>query len=212
MTDVFQTPSDLSDYLFRIVDNGGSSVDRYTVVFSDGTYLALSGSPTHPQGFSQSGEDLDPAVIQKWVETGDSVDLALGDLPPNLVQHILDRNNEGLRDFLEAVEAKEPYAVAATRELAKENDGTHTCLGIGIYSTDENYYVRLEGDPGDDRGPYLTAREAVLATLPDEYSLAGPEYQSSVEVMRLEPSPEVLEAIAKLEAQRDAEYETQRGL
>jgi hypothetical protein len=212
MKKVFESPSDLSEYLFRIVDNGGSSFDRYTVVFSDGSFLALSHNPTSPQGFSQSGDYIDPATLEKWVEEGDSVDLALGDLPPGLVDHILYRCNEGLADFLKDVENREPHAVAKNRDAADENDGTHDSVGKGIYHTEEGYRIRLEGDPSDDRGPYATAREAVLASLPDQYSLSGPEYHTTTELMRLEPHEEVTKAIAELEAKRDAEWEKERSL
>lgn len=213
MAVVFEKPSDLSEYLFRIVDNGGSSADRYTVAFSDGSYLALSGSPTHPQGVSMSGEGLDPSVLQTWVEEGDSIDLALGDLPAGLVEHILFRNNEGLQDFLDQVEAKDPASVAKDRESAEINEGIHDSLGKGIYWSDEGYRIRLDGEPEDDRGPFDTAREAVLNSLPDQYACAGPEYHSTVDdLMRLEPSDEVKALVEALEAKRDAEWSAQRGM
>lgn len=211
MSAVFQSPSDLSGYLFRIVDNGGSSADRYTVVFSDGSYLALSGSPTHPQGISMWGEGIDPAVLQEWVENGEAIDLALGDLPPHLVQHIVDRNNEGLRDFLDAVESKASHAVAGDRESAEENDGSSSSLGKGIYWSDEGYRIRLDGHPGDDRGPFTDAAEAVRHSLPDEYSLSGPEYHSGVDVMRLEPDPAIGKAIEDLETKRNEEWVKERS-
>ena len=44
----------------RCYDNGGKTVDRYTVVFTGrnagGMYLGMSATPTHPQGFAQHGE------------------------------------------------------------------------------------------------------------------------------------------------------------
>ena len=49
----------------RIFDNGGASVDRYTIAFKgyrvEGwgmvyPYLASSSHPFHPQGFGQHGE------------------------------------------------------------------------------------------------------------------------------------------------------------
>lgn len=209
MPNVFLSPSDLSEYLFRIVDNGGASADRYTVAFSDGSYLAMSAAPTHPQGVSMCGEGLDPQILEEWVSSGEAVDLALGDLPRHLVQHILDRNNQGLSDFLADVEMKRPHAVAPSRKTAEQNDGTQTCLGKGIYFTDNAFFVRLDGDPSDDRGPFETAREAVLASLPEQYSLAGPEYQSTIDdLMRLAPSEEVAKQIAELEAKCDSERET----
>jgi hypothetical protein len=203
---VFEKPEDLSDYLFRIVDNGGSSADRYTVVFSDGSYLGMSGSPTHPQGVSMWGEGIDPQVLEDWVEEGSAIDLALGDLPPHLVQHILDRNNEGLEDLLDAVEQKLPHAVSDTRDAAEANEGGSDTLGKGIYLKDGKYMVKMDGGP-DDRGPFDSAREAVLNTLPDEYSLSGPEYHSGVDLLRMTPDPAVLAAVKALEARRQQEWE-----
>jgi hypothetical protein len=198
---VFGSHADLKDYLFRIIDNGGETVDRYTVAFSDGTYLALSSYPSHPQGFSQSGEDLNPAVMAEWVESGKAVDLALGDLPEMIRQHIRFRCNEGLADFLADVEAKAPKAVAANREDTEENDRTHTSLGKGIYWTEDGYRIKLDGAPEDDLGPFETAREAVIASLPDQYANSGPEYHTTVDdVMRMEPDEAVLAAVAALEA------------
>lgn len=201
MTRLFETPSDLSEYLFRIVDNGGASADRYTVVFSDGSYLALSGNPSHPQGFSQWGEGIDPQTLEDWVENGEAVDLALGDLPEGLAMHIVSRNNEGLQDFLDLVEARDPKAVAANRDAAEDNEGTHDCTGKGIYTgANGSFFVKLDGPIEDDRGPYESAREAVLATLPDIHGFSGSEYHSSVDPLRMEPDATVLQAVADLEA------------
>lgn len=208
MADVFEKPEDLSDYLFRIVDNGGSSADRYTVVFSDGSYLGMSGSPSHPQGVSMCGEGIDPQVIEDWVEKGEAVDLALGDLPKHLVDHILFRNNEGLEDFLLAVENKEPHAVSKNRDDAEANEGGYDTLGKGIYLIGEQYMVKMDGGP-DDRGPFDTAREAILNTMPDDYGFSGPEYHSSVDVMRMTPDPAVTEAVKALEARRDQEWQAE---
>ena len=52
----------------RVYDNGGKTIDRYTVVFSSlknlsegrgsiHTYIAMSSTPFHPQGFYQHGEN-----------------------------------------------------------------------------------------------------------------------------------------------------------
>lgn len=196
---LFTKPEDLEGYLFRILDNGGATADRYTVVFSDGTFLNLSGSPTHPQGVSLSGDGMDPAVLREMVESGEAVDLALGDLPAHIVQHVIDRNNNGFQDFLEAIERCDPDCVAWDRETAEVNEGMHSDVGVGIYMTDGVYYVRLDGDAQNDRGPVASARQALLLSLPDENSLAGPEYHSTEDVMRLKPSPEVVRKIEELE-------------
>jgi hypothetical protein len=206
MANLFEKPEELSEFLFRIVDNGGSTADRYTVVFSDGSYLGMSGSPTHPQGVSMWGEDIDPQVLEDWVEDGSAIDLALGDLPPHLIQHILDRNNEGVADFLDRVEQKLPDAVFTNRDDAEANEGLHDTFGKGLYLKDGAYMVKMEGGP-DDRGPFTTAREALLNTLPDHYGFCGPEYHSGVEVLRMTPDPAVAEAIKALEARREREWE-----
>lgn len=208
MADVFEKPEDLSDYLFRIVDNGGASADRYTVVFSDGSFLSMSADPESAHGVSICDEFIDPQVVSNWVEEGQAVDLALGDLAPHLIQHIMDRNNDGLADFLAAVERREVHAVSASRDDAQANEGGYDTLGKGIYLLDDKLMVKMDGGP-DDRGPFETAREAVLATMPDEHSLAGPEYHSTVDVMRLGPDASVLASVKTLEACRKAEWEAE---
>ncbi|WP_315922924.1 hypothetical protein [Mesorhizobium sp. SP-1A] len=201
MTKLFEKPEDLGEYLFRITDNGGASADRYTVVFSDGDYFALSSYPSSPVGVSQSGEGIDVSGLAEKVEDGQEVDLALGDLEPQIVQHILGRINEGWREFLEAVENKEPHAVAATREDASENEGLRNSAGDGLYWTDDGYMIKKDGDPSEDLGPYTTAREALINTLPDHYSLSGPEYHSTVnDPSSMEKSEGAAEKLAELEA------------
>lgn len=216
---VFEKPEDMSEYLFRITDNGGQTADRYTVVFADGTYLGMSSRPSHPQGVSMAGESIDPQVLADWVENGEAVDVALGDLPQHLVDHILFRNNEGLEDFLTIVERDRenilaktegytPTYVAVDRESAEENEGGYDSLGKGIYLAGDKFMVKMEGGP-DDRGPYDTAREVILATLPTDYDLCGPEYHPEIDVMRLTPDPEVLAAVKALEERREAEYKAE---
>ncbi len=200
-----------SEYVFRITDNGGASADRYTVVFSDGGYLAMSGAPTHPQGVSLSGENLDLQGLAERVESGEEIDLALGDLPEGLAEHILFRVNQGYMDFLEAMERGDSSAVAATREKAAVNEGLLDQGGVGIYAAGLGYCVRMEGDhAAEDRGPFMTNAEALQATLPDPYSCAGEEYHSTVNVARLEPDSEVLEKVAALETVEDAKYQAER--
>lgn len=172
----FETIQDLveSGYLFRIIDNGGETADRYTIIFSDGSYLAL--------GDSVSLSDDGVGVVthaQTAVDEGEAVDLSFYDLPERHQRHILARQNEGFRDYLELVEKRGPNVVAADRLSAKENDGTHTCTGDGLYSAGPAYFIRLDDDVTCDRGPYMTAAEALRASLPDAWGLAGEEYHST---------------------------------
>ncbi len=210
MIRLFLSTADLGGYLFRITDNGGATADRYTVIFSDGDYLGLSGSPSHPQGFSQWGESIDVANVAERVEEGEEVDLSWGCLPEQVRGHILSRLNEGWADYLATLEAGK---VPVSREAAEVNEGIHSSGGVGIYRhEDGKLWVRLDGsEQADDRGPYDTAREALLATLPDHYSLAGPEYHSTCvnDGPQTETAhPEIMAAVAALEARvEDAEPE-----
>jgi len=203
MPDLFPTIEDLgsSGYLFRIQDNGGATADRYTVVFCDGTYIGMSSNPTHPLGFSQAGEDCDPLYLETEAEEERGVDLSLGDLPEDLRQHILDRTNSSFEDALAAAEAGAAHMVAPTREAAEEHEGTARCGGKGIYRdpSGQGFRVRCDGQPEEDPGPFATAREALVATLPGSYALSGPEYHPRNDPGSLSPTPDAAEALAALE-------------
>ena len=60
MQKIFENFDDLarSGHLFRIVDNGGETVDRYTVLFSDGDALGMNAGGI---GFSQFVGQVDTA-------------------------------------------------------------------------------------------------------------------------------------------------------
>jgi hypothetical protein len=218
MAELFETLADLaaSGYVFRIVDNGGSSADRYTAIFSDGDYLAMSTNPSHPQGVGLTGEGIDLQGVADRVEAGEEVDLALGDCPEAVQRCILGVVNQGWADFLDAGEAGEPSAVAPNREAAKTFEGLHNQAGVGIYRARDGLRVKDDNswgaaDPeGEDPGPFETFAEAFKRTLPEDYSLAGPEYHSGENVARLEPSPETAERVAALEAKADAEWRASR--
>jgi hypothetical protein len=204
MTDLFQSADDLGEYLFRIIDNGGASADRYTVATSDGDGFALSGAPSHPQGVSLSIEDLDPAYMETEVSEGRAVDLGWHDLPAHIRAHVIGRLNAAWGGYLADLESG---GIPAERARAEVNEATHRDAGKGIYGTPGAYFVRMDGPAEDDRGPFATAREALLATLPDHYGLAGPEYHSTATNGASEagePSPEVAAAVAALEARVEA--------
>ena len=65
------------------------------------------------------------------------------------------------------------------RDRVDENEGLHDSAGRGLYTRDGGFYVKREGDADNDLGPYGDFRTAFLGTLPEAYSLAGPEYQST---------------------------------
>lgn len=194
---LFNQPSDLGSYLFRITDNGGATADRYTVAFSDGSYLSLSSNPSSPMGISEWGESIGPEFMAGAVDAGDEVDLALGDLPAGIVGHILARLNQGYGDLLQKIARGE--GVASSRELAVVHEGSASDIGRGIYKVDEGYFVRLDGADSDDWGPYYSAVDVLRATLPQRQAIA-PEYQSGIDsVNRLEPKDDVRSAIEALQ-------------
>ncbi len=202
MTKLFESASDLGEYVFRIVDNGGATADRYTVLFSDGDALGLSSYPSHPQGFSQWTESAHPSVLQEWVDEGEAVDMGWYDLPEQIQKHIIARCNEGWRDYMAKIEAGE--VVAKGRDAAEFSDGMHSDAGKGMYQDEAGkYWIRREGPADEDFGPMDTPREAMLATLPTFYSLSGPEYHSEYldgTFINTTPNEDVAKALADLEA------------
>lgn len=176
-----------SGYLFRIGDNRGETADRYTVLFSDGDALGMNESGI---GFSQFVGSVDPNVFEQQIELGNWDDVGPDDLSDGTKNHIVRRINETFQDFLnDLAEGKCPRSREA---IEKENDGSYDCAGDGIWWDGENFFVAVEEN--DDRGPFATPAEAVRASLPDEYSLAGPEYHSAHFPTR--PAPEMSEDIA----------------
>ncbi len=212
MQKTFETGADLGGYLFRITDNGGATADRYTVVFSDGDYLSMSAYPSHPQGISMWGEGLDVGGLSDRVEEGLEVDLSWGCLPETIRAHVLYRVNEGWADFLEKIEARDPSAVAASRDDAEENDGLYNTAGKGIYiGEDGALWIKATEDRDEDYGPYDDAAKALRMTMPDEYSLSGPEYQSTALGDGGKPTEEADPAIMAKVAALEAELEFARN-
>lgn len=79
--------------IIAVYDNGGETVDRYTVYFNvnfnvSGTLkecLGMSSNPSHPQGFSQfSGGQLGPHNGKRTKFT---------DLPQHIQDHVNSRIN-----------------------------------------------------------------------------------------------------------------------
>lgn len=173
--DLFDAEKDLERYLFRIVDNGGESFDRITVIFSDGDYVPCS---LHSR--CASGEGIDVQGPAENVEAGTERDLRWIDLDAGLRRDILAWLNQGFADWLGSFS---PHFA----RFGVEANGTAYRLaervGEGVYGKPGAYFVKREGDdPADDLGPYETLAEAVRETLPDAYDLAGEEYHPTVDL------------------------------
>jgi len=79
--------------IYKIYDNGGETVDRYTILLGHhnfgcaGASLAVSDDPAHPtHGFSQWGEATDGEHLGKEIK--------FEDLPKNVQEHITERLKE----------------------------------------------------------------------------------------------------------------------
>lgn len=171
-TKLFHSVDDLKPFVFRITDNRGETLDRYTVTFCDGDYLGLS---LNGAGFSQWGEGIDPEFQQERVSAGVEDDLSLDDLDPELVSHVMARLNEAFRDTMQDPKK----VIAKSREQAMIHEGTHLSTGQGIYLENGAFHVRRDDDD-EDLGPFPSMREAFLQTLPQAYCLTGPEHHSTV--------------------------------
>lgn len=166
-----------SGFIFRIVDNGGETYDRFTVTTCDGDAILCSiGS------VCAHVERVDVQRDSDDVEAGIARDLRWIDLDAGLRSRILDDINTGFEDWLEAAPA------AASRDEARDWQGIWNDYNDGtpIYVRDGKFYIRDddrqppygEGEPG----PFDSFVEAVRYMLPQDYDLSGPEYHSTVDI------------------------------
>lgn len=188
-----------SGFIFSIHTNGGATVDAITVTTCDGDALLITESGAYCTWAERVDVSADYEAANP--EEGDAtlVELSLGDLDPAAREQIRYSINLAWRDFLTELAAGK--AGAPTREKAAVNEGTHESAGDGIYRVGEGWAVRMDSaDAGDDRGPYMTPRDALAATLPEDYSLSGPEYHPLNNPNSLAPTPGAAEKLAALKA------------
>jgi hypothetical protein len=103
---------------YRIFDNNGETLDRYTVIDNEGDMIGMSDDPTHPLGFSQfCGNVVDnymnvsfgyswrrhcdveknirhhlPRLVKEFEQEGTlGKRIRFADLPKNIQQHIRER-------------------------------------------------------------------------------------------------------------------------
>lgn len=201
MPNLFKDYADLESFIFRITDNGGATSDNITVLFCDGDSLILWGDG----GASNWYEGDIVQAMQERVESGEEVDLQFGNLSDANKRAVLNRLNESFSDYLAACEAGDN--IADNRERAEEFEGLSDSFGQGLYrSPDGFYFVKHENGNEDDYGPFETVREALLATLPTDYSLSGPEYHSPYCAGSINASPEAAQALQELRARVEGEH------
>jgi len=169
-----------SGYLFRIVDNGGETYDRLTVMFCDGDSLlcTLGSICAHVEG------DRGLQADAEAVEEGEARDLRWIDLDPSLRRRILSDLNYGFEDYLSV----EPCA--ASRDDARDWEGIwndYSDNRTPIYRDGDSF--RIRDDERGDAGPFATFRDAVFYMLPTDYDLSGPEYFTTVDLWSEEGGP-----------------------
>lgn len=85
-------PNGIPKYI-RCYDDGGKSLDRYTVVFTKKRpggitlYVGMSGNPFHPQGFGQHGEQKNPIDVPSYSHLGKKIKFQ--DLPEDCQKLVL---------------------------------------------------------------------------------------------------------------------------
>ena len=75
-----------------ILDNP-NYFDRYSIYFTNGTFLSLSTNCDSPQGFSQWGEWSEIPSTDKS-DAVEEIEISFSDLPISVQQHVLRRMRE----------------------------------------------------------------------------------------------------------------------
>jgi hypothetical protein len=180
---LFRNLDDLKPFIFRIIDNGGETADRFTVITCDGDYFHASTNPTHPQGVGMWGEGGDiVGYADSQVQSGEARDLRWIDLPEKVRDCVFHGLNRGFQDYIESEEC------AANRDAARDWQGEwrdHSPDREGnrktpIYRTENGFCIR--DDDSDSDKCFATFAEAVRYMLPTDYDLSGPEYFTTADL------------------------------
>ena len=157
-----------SEYLFRIVKNNVS--DEVYVIFSDGSCFLKDYSPFELSGGSWF-DRIDINHISDGIETGEYTDLKWYDLSESIRTQIIECINY---DY-EYSEVNDCPVFEYKEDVNIHHYGTYMSAGEGIFKHGVCYFINTEEGI---QGPYKTFTEAYRCSLPDHYSLAGPEYHS----------------------------------
>jgi len=166
-----------SGYLFRIVDNGGETYDRLTIMFCDGDALLCTWGSICAHVEADQGLQRD----EEAVEAGAARDLRWIDLDPGLQNRIIADLNMGFEDYIAAAPA------AASRDEARDWQGLwneYNDNRTPIYRAGDSFYIRDDerADEDGDPGPFESFRDALFYMLPTDYDLSGPEYHTTVDL------------------------------
>ncbi len=70
----------------RIFDDGGKTIDRYTLIAGDGSIFGFNGQPFHPQGFGQYCGEWEGGPTR---HLGKKIDIS--ELPPDAQKFVKER-------------------------------------------------------------------------------------------------------------------------
>lgn len=123
----------------KVFDNGGITLDRYTVCCVDGMALGLSADPDSPQGFSTWGEvspDADTTLLGEEIK--------FEDLPENVQEHIKKRQEDHALRLLEEMPEEEFQKFFKSLPYR-----TRLCCQGGLVDWKEvlpQWYIKQEGE------------------------------------------------------------------
>lgn len=163
-----------SEYLFRIVKNNVSN--EITVIFSDGSYFVISDSLFERNGGSWF-DRININAISDGIETGEYTDLKWYDLSDSIRTEII----EGINFDYDYSKVNDCPVFENKEDVNIHHYGTYMSSGEGIFKR-VCYFINQEDGM---RGPFKTYTEAYRCSLPDHYSLAGPEYQSPLNLFEI---------------------------
>ncbi len=111
-------------FVLACYDNGGKSVDRYTVLLGwpiwtesmgrNVPYFAMSDAPTHPQGFSQYGE----MPSQNRGACGKHIRWL--DLPEHIRSHVIARARQGCDEVWQLRQLEIDHVPSRAERLARD--------------------------------------------------------------------------------------------
>ena len=179
MHKIFNNPSDLKDYIFRIIQDDRTEKPNITIVFSDGKYVTITDNVKSSQTELQLGEHIDIRAIHQSILNGEQKDICLGNLSGKHLQIILSVANENNQNAFNRALIELNKHDRLARESVGKNTTLPSCAGTGIYKEHHLYYVKNSSDEIEDYGPYEKLEDAFAQTLPDRYSIAGPEYHAT---------------------------------
>ncbi len=108
----------------KIYDNGGKTIDRYTMIMPDGEAWGFSENPYHPQGFGQYAGSL--AGLHTFSHLGKPVK-SIMDLPEQ-ARRFVDEVATTDGDTYVVETAKKPFGKSSTKRKSTKRSSSPTSI------------------------------------------------------------------------------------